>query len=192
MVAQRDMTMYERFTDRARKTMQYAKQEARGLNHECIGTEHILIGLIQEGGGVAAHVLQKRSVSLTQLRDEVEQHVRPNTECSPVGEISFTPAAKKVIEYAFEEAKGLGHNYIGTEHLLLGLIREGEGLAANALTKFDVKLDDMREEMRSLLARSHVKSKQAVRVVLKRKDGTEVQIVPLESDVEEGRVTRDS
>jgi len=97
-----------------------------------------------------------------------------------------------VIEYAFEEAKGLGHNYIGTEHLLLGLIREGEGLAANALTKFDVKLDDMREEMRSLLARSHVKSKQAVRVVLKRKDGTEVQIVPLESDVEEGRVTRDS
>ena len=143
--------MYERFTDRARKVMQYAKQEAQKFNHEYIGTEHILLGLVREGSGVAANVLQNMAIELKKLRLEVEKMVASGPELVSVGQLPFTPRAKKVIEFAFEEAKSLGHNYIGTEHLLLGLLREEEGIAARVLQHSGVKLDEVREEVLSLL-----------------------------------------
>ena len=143
--------MYERFTDRARKVMQYAKQEAQKFNHEYIGTEHILLGLAREGSGVAANVLQNMDIELKKLRLEVEKMVASGPELVSVGQLPFTPRAKKVLEFAFEEAKGLGHNYIGTEHLLLGLLREEEGIAARVLQNSGVKLDEVREEVLSLL-----------------------------------------
>jgi len=143
--------MYERFTDRARKVMQYAKQEAQKFNHEYIGTEHVLLGLVREGSGVAANVLQNMDIELKKVRLEVEKMVASGPELVSVGQLPFTPRAKKVIEFAFEEAKSLGHNYIGTEHLLLGLLREEEGIAAPVLQHSGVKLDDVREEVLSLL-----------------------------------------
>ena len=143
--------MYERFTDRARKVMQYAKQEAQKFNHEYIGTEHILLGLVREGSGVAANVLQNMDIELKKLRLEVEKMVASGPELVAIGQLPFTPRAKKVIEFAFEEAKNLNHNYIGTEHLLLGLLREEEGIAARVLQNSGVKLDEVREEVLSLL-----------------------------------------
>ena len=143
--------MYERFTDRARKVMQYAKQEAQKFNHEYIGTEHVLLGLVREGSGVAANVLQNMDIELKKLRLEVEKMVASGPELVAIGQLPFTPRAKKVIEFAFEEAKNLNHNYIGTEHLLLGLLREEEGIAARVLENSGVKLDEVREEVLSLL-----------------------------------------
>jgi hypothetical protein len=119
--------MYERFTDRARKVMQLANQEAQRFNHEYIGTEHILLGLVKEGSGVAANVLKNLDVDLRKIRLEVEKLVQSGPEMVTMGKLPQTPRAKKVIEYSMEEARNLNHNYVGTEHILLGLLREQEG-----------------------------------------------------------------
>src|SRR6516225_6605564 len=121
--------MYERFTDRARKVMQLANQEAQRFSREYIGTEHILLGLVQEGSGVAANVLKNLDVDLRRIRPEVERTVTPGPtgeDPSPIGRRPQEPRAKKVIEYSIEEARNLDHNYVGTGHLLLGLLREEE------------------------------------------------------------------
>src|SRR3989442_6664696 len=118
--------MYERFTDRARKVMQLANQEAQRFNHEYIGTEHILLGLVKEGSGVAANVLRNLDVDLRKIRLEVEKIVQSGPDMITRRKLSPTPQAKKVIEYSIEEAKNLGHNYVGTEHLLLSLLLEEE------------------------------------------------------------------
>src|SRR3990167_8564317 len=125
--------MFNRFTERARKVVILANEEARRFNHDYIGTEHLLLGLIKEGEGVAAAVLQNLGLSLDAIRLEIEKLVKPGPATVVSGDIPFTPKAKKVIELAMDEARNLGHNYIGTEHLLLGLIREGEGIAAQVL-----------------------------------------------------------
>jgi ATP-dependent Clp protease ATP-binding subunit ClpA len=145
--------MYERFTDRARKVMQLANQEAQRFNHEYIGTEHILLGLILEGPGVAANVLQHLAVDPRKVRREVEKVVPhgPNVHELIMGRRPQTPRAKKVIEYSIEEARRLCHNYIGTEHLLLGLLREVEGVAAQVLMNFGLTLEAVREELLKLL-----------------------------------------
>ncbi len=139
--------MFDRFTERARKVMSFARHEALTLHHEYIGTEHILLGLIQEGHGVAANVLKNMGVDLAKIRREVEKIVKPGPLHEPSVQIPFTPRAKKVVELALEEATSLGHTYIGTEHLLLALQREQEGIAAHVLTELNVKLDEVREEV---------------------------------------------
>jgi len=131
--------------------MGLARQEAQRFNHDYIGTEHILLGLIQEGSGVAADVLKNLDVDLKKIRQEVEKLVSHGTTMVTMGQLPFTPRAKKVLELALEEASNLGHNYIGTEHLLLGLIREQEGIAAQVLTNIKVRLEDVREEVLELL-----------------------------------------
>ena len=143
--------MYERFTDRARKVMQLANQEAQRFNHEYIGTEHILLGLVKEGSGVAANVLKNLDVDLRKIRLEVEKIVQSGPDMVTMGKLPQTPRAKKVIEYAMEEARNLNHNYVGTEHLLLGLLREQEGVAAQVLMNLGMKLEDVREEVLNLL-----------------------------------------
>ncbi len=143
--------MFDRFTDRARKVMGLARQEAQRFNHDYIGTEHILLGLIQEGSGVAADVLKNLDVDPKKIRQEIEKLVSHGTTMVTMGQLPFTPRAKKVLELALEEASNLGHNYIGTEHLLLGLIREQEGIAAQVLTNLSVRLEDVREEVLELL-----------------------------------------
>ncbi|MEI8371393.1 MAG: ATP-dependent Clp protease ATP-binding subunit [Planctomycetota bacterium] len=143
--------MYERFTDRARKVMQLANQEAQRFNHEYIGTEHILLGLIKEGSGVAANVLKNLEVDLRKIRLEVEKLVQSGPDMVTMGKLPQTPRAKKVIEYSMEEARNLGHNYVGTEHILLGLLREQEGVAAQVLMNLGLKLEEVREEVLSLL-----------------------------------------
>src|SRR5690242_2791025 len=145
--------MYERFTDRARKVMQLANQEAQRLNHEYIGTEHILLGLVKEGSGVAANVLKNLDIDLRKIRLEVEKIVQhgPGGEQVVMGRLPHTPRAKKVIDYSVEEARNLNHNYVGTEHLLLGLLREQEGVAAQVLMNLGLKLEDVREEVLNLL-----------------------------------------
>src|SRR5579871_4319837 len=143
--------MYERFTDRARKVMQLANQEAQRFNHEYIGTEHILLGLVKEGSGVAANVLKNLDIDLRKIRLEVEKIVQAGPDMVTMGKLPQTPRAKKVIEYAIEEARNLNHNYVGTEHLLLGLLREQEGVAAQVLMNLNLKLDEVREEVLNLL-----------------------------------------
>ncbi len=143
--------MYERFTDRARKVMQTGHQEAQRFNHEYIGTEHVLLGLIKEGSGVAANVLKNLEVDLRKIRLEVEKLVQSGPEIVSMGKLPQTPRAKKVIEYSMDEARNLGHNYVGTEHILLGLLREQEGVAAQVLMNLGLKLEDVREEVLSLL-----------------------------------------
>ncbi len=143
--------MFERFTDRARKVMALANQEAQRLNHEYIGTEHILLGLVKEGSGVGANVLKNLDVDLRKVRLEVEKLVKPGPEMVTMGKLPQTPRAKKVIEYAIEEARNLNHNYVGTEHLLLGLLREHDGVAAQVLMNLGLKLEDVREEVLNLL-----------------------------------------
>ena len=143
--------MFDRFTDRARKVMNLAKSEAQRLNHEYIGTEHILLGLVQEGSGVAANVLRNMGIDLKRIRAEIEKLVKGSSTMVPMGNLPFTPRAKKVLELSLEEASQLGHNYIGTEHLLLGLIKESEGIAARVLTNLGVKLEDVREEVLEFL-----------------------------------------
>jgi len=143
--------MFDRFTDRARRVMGLARQEAQRFNHEYIGTEHILLGLIQEGSGVAASVLRNLDIDLDKIRREVEKIVQSGPSMVTMGQLPFTPRAKKVLELAVEEASSLGHNYIGTEHLLLGLIRENEGVAAQVLLNLGLKLEDVREEVLELL-----------------------------------------
>src|SRR5438874_3304246 len=145
--------MYERFTDRARKVMQLANQEAQRFNHEYIGTEHVLLGLVKEGSGVAANVLKNLDIDLRKIRLEVERIVQtgPGSEMVTMGKLPQTPRAKKVIDYSVEEARNLNHNYVGTEHLLLGLLREQEGVAAQVLMNLGLKLEDVREEVLNLL-----------------------------------------
>src|ERR1700687_2857499 len=143
--------MYERFTDRARKVMQLANQEAQRFNHEYIGTEHILLGLVKEGTGVAANVLKNLDTDLRKIRLEVEKIVQAGPDMVTMGKLPQTPRAKKVIEYSIEEARNLNHNYVGTEHLLLGLLREQEGVAAQVLMNLGLKLEDVREEVLNLL-----------------------------------------
>ncbi|MBF0485292.1 MAG: ATP-dependent Clp protease ATP-binding subunit [Candidatus Omnitrophica bacterium] len=143
--------MFNRFTERARKVIVYAKEEARRFNHDYIGTEHLLLGLIREGEGVAAAVLQKLGVDLESIRIEVEKLVQPGPQTQVVGDIPFTPRSKKALELAAEEARALGHNYIGTEHLLLGLVKEGEGMAYRVLLNLGLDLGKLRSEVMELL-----------------------------------------
>ena len=143
--------MFERFTDRARRVVVLAQEEARLLNHAYIGTEHILLGLIHEGEGVAAKALESMSISLEAVRNQVEEIIGQGGS-SPSGHIPFTPRAKKVLELSLREALQLGHNYIGTEHILLGLIREGEGVAAQVLVKLGADLSRVRQQVIQLLS----------------------------------------
>src|SRR5450755_433465 len=157
-MAESDWPMYERFTDRARKVMQLANQEAQRFNHEYIGTEHILLGLVKEGTGVAANVLKNLDIDLRKIRLEVEKIVQAGPDMVTMGKLPQTPRAKKVIEYSIEEARNLNHNYVGTEHLLLGLLREQEGVAAQVLMNLGLKLEDVREEVLNLLGHNSMES----------------------------------
>src|SRR6266568_3654956 len=143
--------MFERFSDRARRVVVLAQEEARMLNHNYIGTEHILLGLIHEGEGVAAKALESLSISLDAVRQQVEEIIGQG-QAAPTGHIPFTPRAKKVLELSLREALQLGHNYIGTEHILLGLIREGEGVAAQVLQKLGADLNRVRQQVIQLLS----------------------------------------
>ena len=145
--------MYERFTDRARKVMQLANQEAQRFNHEYIGTEHILLGLVKEGSGVAANVLKNLDIDLRKIRLEVEAIIKsgPGSETATMGKLPQTPRAKKAVEYAIEEAKRLNTSEVGTGDLLLGLMREDEGVAAQVLMNLGLKLQDVRDELAQLL-----------------------------------------
>ncbi|MDH4015908.1 MAG: AAA family ATPase, partial [Actinomycetota bacterium] len=143
--------MFERFTDRARRVVVLAQEEARMLNHNYIGTEHILLGLIHEGEGVAAKALESMGISLESVRQQVEEIIGQGQQ-APSGHIPFTPRAKKVLELSLREALQLGHNYIGTEHILLGLIREGEGVAAQVLVKLGADLNKVRQQVIQLLS----------------------------------------
>ncbi len=142
--------MFERFTDRARRVVVLAQEEARLLNHSYIGTEHLLLGLIHEGEGVAAKALESLGISLEAVRREVEELIGPG-QSPPTGHIPFTPRAKRVLELSLREALQLGHNYIGTEHILLGLIREGEGVAAQVLQKLGADLGRVRQQVMQIL-----------------------------------------
>ena len=144
--------MFEKFTERARKVMSLARQEAQRLNSEFIGTEHILLGIIQEGGGVAAKVLKNLNVDLKRIRQEIEKLITPSTSPTvTLGQLPFSPRAKRVIELAGEAASQLGHDVIGTEHLLLGLLKENEGIAAQVLTNLGLKLDEVRDMVLEVL-----------------------------------------
>ena len=142
--------MFERFTDRARRVVVLAQEEARMLNHNYIGTEHILLGLIHEGEGVAAKALESLGISLDAVRQQVEEIIGQGQQ-APSGHIPFTPRAKKVLELSLREALQLSHNYIGTEHILLGLIREGDGVAAQVLVRLGADLNRVRQQVIQLL-----------------------------------------
>src|SRR6187200_2241964 len=143
--------MFERFTDRARRVVVLAQEEAKMLNHNYIGTEHILLGLIHEGEGVAAKALESLGISLDAVREQVQDIIGQGQQ-QPTGHTPFTPRAKKVLELSLREALQLGHNYIGTEHILLGLIREGEGVAAQVLVKLGADLNRVRQQVIQLLS----------------------------------------
>jgi len=142
--------MFERFTDRARRVVVLAQEEARTLDHDCIGTEHILLGLIREGDGYAARSLESLGISLDAVRQQVQEIIGRGQQ-APSGHIPFTPRAKKVLELSLRESLQLGHNYIGTEHMLLGLLREGDGVAAQVLVRLGADLDRVREQVIQLL-----------------------------------------
>jgi ATP-dependent Clp protease ATP-binding subunit ClpC len=152
--------MFKRFTERARRVIILAREEAERHHHEYLGTEHILLGMLKDGGGIAITVLQKAGLSIDQIRLEVERHLPRNANSLIVGEIPFTPKAKKVLEYAVEEARLMGHNYIGTEHLLLGLLKEKEGIAAKVLNSLGVRLVETREKILNLLQEPATKTKE--------------------------------
>ena len=143
--------MFEKFTDRARRVVVLAQEEARMLNHNYIGTEHLLLGLIAEGEGVAAKALESLGIAVERVREQVEEIIGQGQQ-APGGHIPFTPRAKKVLELSLREALQLGHNYIGTEHILLGLIREGEGVAAQVLVKLGAELNRVRQQVLQLLS----------------------------------------
>ena len=148
---------FDRFTDRARKVLTLAQDEAQRFNHNYIGTEHLLLGLVREGEGVAAKVLENLNVELAKVRQAVE-FIIGRGERPVVGEIGLTPRAKKVIELAIDEARRLGHNYIGTEHLLLGLVREEGGIASGVLESLGVSLEKVRHEVVRVLSQSSTSS----------------------------------
>jgi len=139
--------MFDRFTNRARQVIIIARKEADRFNHNYIGTEHILLGLIKLGQGVAVNVLRRMGLDFETVRREVEKAVGKGPETKPGGEIPLTSRAKKVIEYAVEEATSLNHSYVGTEHILMGLLREEEGVAARVLTNLDIDIESVREEV---------------------------------------------
>src|SRR6184192_4292423 len=141
---------FDKFTERARRVLQLAQEEAQRFNHNYIGTEHLLLGLVREGEGVAAKVLGNLGVELNKVRSAVE-FIIGRGDRAVTGDIGLTPRAKKVIELAVDEARRLGHHYIGTEHLLLGLIREGEGIAAGVLESLGVNLENARSEVIKVL-----------------------------------------
>jgi ATP-dependent Clp protease ATP-binding subunit ClpC len=143
--------MFERFTDRARRVVVFAQEEARGLNHNWIGTEHLLLAVIREGQGVGAKALESMQVSLDAARQQVESIIGRGQEPVQDGHISFTPRAKKVLELSLREALQLGHDYIGTEHILLGLIREGDGVAGQVLVNLGCDLNRTRQQVIRLL-----------------------------------------
>jgi ATP-dependent Clp protease ATP-binding subunit ClpA len=143
--------MYERFTERARNVMQLADQEARRLRHDYIGTEHILLGIIKEGSGVASNVLKNLDINVRKIRREIEKIVTAQPDRANTGKLIQTPRAKKVLEYSIGEACNLNHDYVGTEHLLLGLLRERTGVAAQVLKHMGLKVEDVREAMLSFL-----------------------------------------
>ncbi len=150
--------MFERFTERARKVIILAREEAIRLGHNFVGTEHLLLGLVREGDGLAMAILKKLSVNLSTLKGEVEKVVSVGTQVSPAGEVPFTPQAKKVLEYAISEARSMGHNYIGTEHLLLGLVREGEGIASLVLRDVGVTVAAAKAQAQELLGEQATKA----------------------------------
>jgi ATP-dependent Clp protease ATP-binding subunit ClpC len=143
--------VFERFTDRARRVVVFAQEEARLLNHNYIGTEHVLLGLVREGEGVAAQALTSMGIGLDAVRGQVEKIIGQG-QAAPTGHIPFTPRAKKVLELSLREALQLGHNYIGTEHILLGLLREGEGVAAQVLQQLGADLNRVRQTVIQLLS----------------------------------------
>jgi ATP-dependent Clp protease ATP-binding subunit ClpA len=143
--------MFERFTDRARRVVVLAQEEARLLNHDYIGTEHLLLGLAHEGQGVAATALESLGISLEAVRAQVEEIIGQG-QGAPAGHVPFTPRAKKVLELSLRESKQLGHDYIGTEHILLGLFREGEGVAAQVLVRLGGDLSRVRQQVIGLLS----------------------------------------
>ncbi|GAF85614.1 unnamed protein product, partial [marine sediment metagenome] len=144
--------MYDKFTEKAKKVIAYAKQEAQRLGHEYIGTEHLLLGVLREGTGVAYTVLQKLDVDPKRVRLEIEKRVTDSSELvAPGREFTLVPRASKALRYAVEEGKRLGQNYVGTEHILLGLLREGEGIAAQVLSGMGVEAEDVHEELLELL-----------------------------------------
>jgi catechol 2,3-dioxygenase-like lactoylglutathione lyase family enzyme len=149
--AREDRRMHERFTDRARRVMQLANQEAQRFNHEYIGTEHILLGLIRAGNGVAADVLKNLEVDLRKFRLEIEKLVQCGPDTATMGKLPQTPRAKMVLEYAMREARDLHHVFFGTEHILLGLLREEEGVAAQVLMNLGLRLDEVRAEIQAIL-----------------------------------------
>ncbi len=142
--------MFERFTDRARRVVVLAQEEARLLKHNYIGTEHVLLGLVSEGDGIAAQALQSLDIELQDIRDEIAKIIGVGQE-SPTGHIPFTPRAKKVLELSMREALQLGHNYIGTEHILMGLIREGAGVGSQVLAQLGAELNEVRKVIIKLL-----------------------------------------
>src|SRR3974390_2591056 len=144
---------FDKFTERGRKVLTLAQEEAQRFNHNYIGTEHLLLGLVREGDGVAAKVLSSLNVELTKVRSAVEFIIGRGGRIV-LGEMGLTPRAKKVIELAVDEARRLNHHYIGTEHLLLGLVREGEGIAAGVLESLGVKLEKVRAEVQAVLNQS--------------------------------------
>lgn len=145
------MNLSNRYTDRLRKVLLLANQEAQRLNHEYIGTEHLLLGLVKEGSGVAAHVLKNLDVDLRKIRIEAEKLLQSGPEMVTMGRLPQTPRAKQVLRYAEEEAQQLQHHYVGTEHFLLGLIRENEGVAAQVLINLGLQLDEVRKEILQLI-----------------------------------------
>jgi hypothetical protein len=150
MIRKPEAVMYERFTDRARKVMQLANQEALRLGRESLDTEHVLLGLLNEGSGVAANVLKQLRVDLRTLRLQVEV-LAPSSDRIVTGKLPLGPQAKKLIEYTLEEARNLNHNYVGTEHLLLGLLREPESLAARALIRLGLSLEEVHDAVIQIL-----------------------------------------
>jgi ATP-dependent Clp protease ATP-binding subunit ClpC len=144
------MSMFQKFTDRARRVVVWAQEEARTLDHSYIGTEHILLGLVHEGEGVATRTLESLGIGLETVRQQVEDVIGRGKH-APSGHIPFTPRAKKVLELSLRESVEFGHRYVGTEHILLGLIREGEGVAAQVLTRLGADLDRTRDEVARVL-----------------------------------------
>jgi hypothetical protein len=182
--------MFERFTDRARRVIVLAQEEARMLNHNYIGTEHILLGLVREGEGVAAEALESLGISLDAVRQQVEEIIGQGQE-APTGHIPFTPRAKKVLELSLRESLQLGHNYIGTEHILLGLIREGDGVAAQVLVRLGADLNRVRHQVIQLIAGRPLGEGAPGPEVQARLDVVEIRLAVLEHRVGTGPDTSD-
>jgi len=184
--------MYERFTDRARRVVVLAQQGARRRRHNYIGTEHILLGLIHEGEGVAAKALESLGISLEAVRQQVEEILGQGQQ-APSGHIPFTPGVKRALELSLREALQLGHNYIGTEHILLGLIREGEGVAARVLSVNGAGLDQVRQQVIRLLARgAGVSALDARLAVIERWAGTGPATADLDEQITQVRQDKES